>query len=78
MHKRPVDSPDLNPIENVWRITKSGIKARRHFSSTLKEFHVALQEEQDKLVLKDWSGLIDEMPERIKELKEKRGMQTQY
>lgn len=31
LHWRPASSPDLNPIEHIWRIMKQRIKARLHF-----------------------------------------------
>jgi transposase len=35
LHSRPAQSPDLNPIENVWRIMKQRIKARSQFPNTV-------------------------------------------
>lgn len=78
LHHRPPSSPDLNPIENVWRTMKQRIKARRAFPNNVARMKEAIQEEWDKLEPKDWNGLIDSMPERIQQLKERKGMQTQY
>jgi transposase len=49
LHERPSSSPDLNPIENVWRILKQRIKQRSKFPSNLSEMKQAVQEEWDKL-----------------------------
>jgi hypothetical protein len=78
LHNRPSNSPDLNPIENVWRVIKQRIKARSKFPSTLAEMKVAVQEEWDKLEPVDWTKYIDSMPERIRQLKQRKGMQTEF
>ena len=39
----PPNSPDLNPIENVWRILKARVKL--HFPKTLMELREAIEEE---------------------------------
>jgi transposase len=77
-HPRPSSSPDLNPIENVWRAIKQRIKVRPRFPSTIEEMKVAVQEEWDRLQPADFNKYIDSMPERLRQLKERRGMQTQY
>ena len=48
-HDRPAQSPDLNPIENVWRIMKQYIKARAYFPGTVHQMRKAVQEEWDRL-----------------------------
>jgi hypothetical protein len=78
VHPRPSSSPDLNPIENVWSVIKQRIKACSMFPSTIEEMKVAVQEEWDRLQPADFNKYIDSMPERLQQLKERRGMQTQY
>jgi transposase len=78
LHHRPPCSPDLNPIENVWRIMKSRIKARTRFPATIAEMKEAVQVEWDRLEPDDWNGLIESMPNRIRQCIERRGMQTEY
>jgi hypothetical protein len=78
LHPRPASSPDLNPIENVWRTMKQRIKARRDFPNTVSKMGIAVQEEWDRLEPQDWNGFIESMPDRIQEVKQRNGMQTQY
>lgn len=44
LHSRLAQSPDLNPIENVWEIMKQLIKARSEFPNTVKQMAKAIQE----------------------------------
>ena len=74
---RPSCSPDFNPIENVWRILKQCIEARSRFSTTVAEMRVAVQGEWDRLQPSDFNKYIDQMPQRIAQLKERKGMQTE-
>ena len=78
LHHRPSCSPDLNPIEDVWRIMKQRIKARQDFPDTVSKMRIAVQEEWDRLEPRDWNRSIDSMPDRIQQVKQRKGMQTQY
>lgn len=78
LHARPTSLPDLNPIENVWRILKSHIKARVVFPGTVEKMREAVQEEWDKLQLADWNKHIDSMPARLAEVLERNGLATRY
>lgn len=78
LHNRPSASPDFNPIENIWRIMKSRIKARRKFPGTLKEMRQAVLEEWDKITLEEINKAINSMPERLKEARAKKGLMTSY
>lgn len=45
LHSRPPSSPDLNPMENVWRVINQRMKARDNFSTTVEKLKEAVQEE---------------------------------
>ena len=77
-HDRLAQSPDLNPIENVWRIMKQRIKARTYFPGTVNEMRKAVQQEWARLRPVDFNQFVDSMPERIVELQKRAGMQTRW
>ena len=62
--KWPANSPDLNPIENVWRLLKYRVGKR--FPKTDEEVRQYVREEWDKLELQDFHKYIASMPERCK------------
>jgi hypothetical protein len=78
LHERPSTSPDLNPIENVWRILKQHIKARSRFPTTVAAMRVAVQEEWDRLQPTEWNKYINQIPLRIAQLRQRKGMQTEF
>jgi transposase len=41
----PVQSPDLNPIENIWQILKYRICKRRHRIQSIQEMRIVVQDE---------------------------------
>ena len=62
----PAQSPDLNPIEGIWSIIKQRLR-RRIFNSE-GEMKEALQEEWDKITIKEIQYYIANMPRRCAEL----------
>ena len=60
--KHPAQSPDLNPIEAIWNIIKQRLHCRIFNSD--KEVKAAIQEEWDKITLKEIRSRILNMPGR--------------
>jgi len=58
----PANSPDLNPIENVWQMLKYRIQKR--FPKTDAEVKQYLKEEWEKIGVKDYKKYIREMRDR--------------
>jgi len=58
----PANSPDLNPIENVWQLLKYRIEKR--FPKTDAEVRQYLREEWDRLTIEDYKKYILSMRER--------------
>lgn len=67
----PPQSPDLNPIENVWHILKSNVGYRR--PANLKQLKRVVKQEWAKLPSHLCERLADSMPSRIEQLRQANG-----
>ena len=62
--KWPARSPDLNPIENLWRIIKIRVSRRRHKIRNVEEMKEAIKEEWEQLTEEDFHKCIENMKNR--------------
>jgi len=74
----PSNSPDLNPIENLWHILRSNICKRKPQPKSHKDLIVALQEEWEKLDIEKVNRLIESMPRRLEAVIKAKGGATTY
>jgi hypothetical protein len=73
----PANSPDLNPIENVWYACKSSVRATLLLHSK-DRFFPAIQEAWSKVPQDKIQALVDSMPERIQAVIEAKGGSTRW
>jgi transposase len=57
----PPESPDLNPIETIWRLVKQRLK-NRGLICDVTELCRAIEEEWDKITLEEIDKAISTMP----------------
>src|ERR1700738_4749533 len=74
----PAQSPDINPIEHVWKILKTKINERPVMPRNVDEMWVALQEEWTKFDVGLVNGLIKSMSERVEAVTKVKGGSTKY
>lgn len=75
----PAQSPDLNPIENIWQQLKTAVEKRSSPARNKEELMNALQEEWVKLQEKNsLDVLIKSMPKRVRQVIASKGMPTKY
>jgi len=74
----PSQSPDLNPIENLWDYIKGKISRRKRKPCSLTELFQFIQEEWNKIDDNYIQSLIQSMPTRIAEVIKARGGHTSY
>ncbi|CAB5396087.1 unnamed protein product [Rhizophagus irregularis] len=74
----PANSPDLNPIENIWKQLKDNIQSCKVFLRTVDELKVALSEEWENLDCSIFEEVVASMPQRINAVLEARGGSTHY
>ena len=74
----PAQSPDLNPIENIWHTLKSRVNRRPRIPKNEKELIIALQEEWKQIPQQYLSNTVASMPDRIKMVISHKGGPTSY
>ncbi|KAI7947474.1 hypothetical protein MJO28_009382 [Puccinia striiformis f. sp. tritici] len=74
---RPSQSPDLNPIENVWKVLKTNIQNFYHPRS-VNEMHEALRQAWDDFPSSTLIHIIDSMPSRMQAVIEAEGGPTRW
>ena len=72
----PSQSPDLNPIENMWAELKKRVRARR--PTDLAQLHQLCQEEWDKIHPTYCGKLVEGYPKQLTQVKQFKGNATKY
>ncbi|KAJ1302343.1 hypothetical protein OPQ81_001158 [Rhizoctonia solani] len=74
----PANSPDMNPIENVWDYLDRQIRMHPHLPRNAKELWEVLQEEWECIPQSFIDKLYDSMVDRVDELIAQKGGNTRY
>ncbi len=74
----PPQSPDLNPIEQIWKILKDSIQDRKPPVKRVEDLEGVLQEEWKRLDLEKVNDLVESLPNRISEVIKQKGFNTHY
>jgi hypothetical protein len=72
----PSQSPDLNPIENLWSILDDRVKNR--VPNSEKELFQVLEEAWNNLPVALLTSLVDSMPRRVAAVIQNKGFATKY
>jgi hypothetical protein len=72
----PAQSPDLNPIENLWSILDQRVKHRK--PNTDEELFDVLKKGWEELPVDLLTKLVDSMPHRCRAVIEAKGNATKY
>jgi hypothetical protein len=74
----PSQSPDLNPIEHLWRQLKLAIYKRKVKASDKSDLWTIIQEEWEQFPMENLHRLVDSMPDRIDAVIKAKGHHTKY
>ena len=74
----PPQSPDLNPIEEIWSFVESGLRKRNPQPSNIRELEVMVTEEWEAISKEFFRKLICSMPGRIQAVIQVNGGHTTH
>jgi transposase len=74
----PPQSPDLAPIENLWKILKDKVSGRRHRIRSAEEMGIAACLEWEKIPVEMLGKLSNSMTNRLRELKQNKFRSIRY
>lgn len=74
----PAQSPDINPIENLWNILKKKIIVRNQTPQNLEQLWVAVNEEWSKISPEILENLVASMPKRMQLIIKAKGGHIKY
>lgn len=73
----PANSPDLNPIENVWGTMKQSIVAHEK-PSTIDQMRITIQSAWDSITTEKLHSLVASMPARMQAVVDQNGGHTEW
>jgi len=74
----PAQSPDLNPIENLWSTMKRAVYKKHRSSDTVDVLIKNIREAWENLSMKEVNTLVESMPNRVKKLSKNKGKGIDY
>lgn len=74
----PAQSPDLNPIENLWDELERQVRAHTPLPKNREDLWEILQEEWLNIDINKYQNLVDSMPRRIAAVIQSKGHPTKY
>jgi DDE superfamily endonuclease len=74
----PAQSPDLNPIENLWAIVKKSIRERKKHPSNIAELDRYVKKAWQDIPIHTIENLVDSMPQRIQAVIDANGGPIKY
>lgn len=74
----PAQSPDLNPIENIWAQVKDRVQKKKGSINSVQTLKGAIVEAWDEIGMDHINALILDMPKRLREVIKRKGGSTHY
>ena len=74
----PEQSPDLNPIENLWQHFKKKLNSYERLAKDIQELWERTEAEWEKIKVEECQNIIESMPRRLKVMIQAEGGHTKY